>query len=112
MAVVTAVMGAAFLLGRPLDEGERAFGLLTAIGIAVALFFAYLASVGAELMMKRTQPQAASTPGPEPLEHETVAELLVPCPECGARNRLAALPARNVTLRCGSCRSEFRYGSR
>lgn len=52
IAVITAVAGLLFLAGRPLDESERAFSILTVVGIAVLLFYAYMASTGAEVLLK------------------------------------------------------------
>jgi hypothetical protein len=111
MAIVTAIMGVAFLAGRPLDEGEKQFGVLTIIGIAVALFFAYMASVGADMLMKSKLAQQTTRPDNETTASATTPEVLVPCPHCGAKNRLSSLPGRNVTLQCGKCHREFHYGA-
>lgn len=52
LVVVTAITGLVFLAGRPLDEDESAFSFLTLVGVLVLLFYAYVASLGAETFLK------------------------------------------------------------
>lgn len=62
MLGVTLVFGGVFLLGRPLDEDEKALGLLTFVGGAYLFFVAFLAVTAGPLLggPRKTCPDCAN----------------------------------------------------
>jgi hypothetical protein len=52
IAVGTTIVGLAVLLDPPFDDGEHAFNLLTFAGGAILLFYAFMASVGAQRLLR------------------------------------------------------------
>jgi hypothetical protein len=79
--VVTAIAAVAFLAGRPMDENELQFGLLTIMGIAVTLMFAVLASAGWKYALKGRQPPQKTCPDCA----NTVLTAARKCQYCGYR---------------------------
>ena len=48
----TGIMALGVLSAQPFDDGEHAFNLLTLVGVAVMLFYAFMATVGAKRLLK------------------------------------------------------------
>lgn len=62
MVITTAISTLLFVFGRPFDENEKQFGLLSFVGAAALAFYAYVAAAGWHHFVQATAPQTKQCP--------------------------------------------------